>query len=100
MEASSYLKSRGTECSVTVAVSPGAARTEIEGIDRWRNALRVRVAAERREGAANEELLRFLSEKLSIPKSSVRILRGEKSSLKTIGIPLPAETVGKILRGE
>jgi uncharacterized protein (TIGR00251 family) len=100
MEGPSYLRNRGSECSITVVVSPGAKVTEIEGVDSWRRALRVRVAAERREGAANDELLRYVSERLSIPKSSVRILRGEKSSVKVVGIALPGEKVSLILRGE
>jgi uncharacterized protein (TIGR00251 family) len=73
--------------------------TEIEGVDRWRNALRVRVAAQPREGAANDELLRFLSERLSVPRSSVRIVRGERASLKTVSVPLPADRVDMLLRG-
>jgi uncharacterized protein YggU (UPF0235/DUF167 family) len=35
---------------------------------------------------ANRELVRFLSEKLAIPKGAISILRGEKSRDKTLAI--------------
>ncbi len=85
---------------MTIDASPGAAKTEIVGVNQWRGALQVKIAAEPRDGAANEELLRFLSERLSVSRHSIRLLRGEKSSLKVVNVPLPAEHVDRLLRGE
>lgn len=69
-----------------VVVTPGAARTEIRGVDPWRHGIVVRVAARPTEGAANVELLRFLAERLGVPPSSVRIRAGHRSRRKTVGI--------------
>jgi len=100
MKPKSYLKANGSGCSITVDASPGAAKTEIVGINQWRGALQIKIAAEPRNGEANEELLRFLSERLSIARRYVRLVRGEKSSLKVISVPVPIERVEKLLRGE
>jgi len=100
MKTKGYLKKTGSGCSITIDASPGAAKTKIVGVNQWRGALQVKIAAEPRDGAANEELVRFLSEKLSVARSSIRLIRGEKSGLKVITVPVPAERVDELLRGE
>jgi uncharacterized protein (TIGR00251 family) len=100
MKSKSYLKESGSGCSITIDASPGATKTEVAGVNQWRGALQVKIAAEPRDSAANEELLRFLSEKLSVARSSIKLIRGEKSSLKVITVPLTAEKINKLLRGE
>ena len=69
-----------------VVVVPGAARTETGGVDPWRHALKIRVAAKAEGGAANDELVRFLAERLELPRSAVRITIGETSRRKTIAL--------------
>jgi len=76
---------------VRVEVSPNASRTEISGVNPWRKAVQVRVAAQARDGAANEELTRYLSERLGVPKSGVRILKGQTSTTKSVFLAVPAE---------
>lgn len=66
-------------------------------MNRWRGALRIKTAAAAREGEANEELIRFLAEKLSVPRKSIRILSGERSSVKTVFVPLTADRATAIL---
>jgi hypothetical protein len=83
---------------ITVEVSSNASATEITGVNAWRKALQVRVAAQAREGAANEELTRFLSEKLGVPRSGVRILRGRASTNKSVFVPVTADEAWKRLR--
>ena len=82
---------------VSVEVSTNASRTEISGVNPWRKALQVRVAAQARDGAANEELTRYLSDKLGVPRSGVRILRGQTSTAKSVFVPVPAEEARKRL---
>ncbi len=94
-----YLRPREGGCSLTVDVSPGASRTEVSGVNEWRGALQVKVAAEPREGAANEELVRFLSELLGVPKRGIEIERGATSSLKVISLPIDAATARARLGG-
>lgn len=69
-----------------LVVTPSAVRTEIRGVDPWRHGVLVRVAAKPTEGAANAELLRFLSRHLGVPPSSLRIVAGHRSRRKTIGV--------------
>lgn len=69
-----------------VVVTPNAPRSEVRGIDPWRNAVQVRVGAKAQGGAANEELVRFMAGRLQIPIPSVQILAGRISRRKTLGV--------------
>lgn len=59
---------------LTVHVQPKAARTESVGIHG--DAFKIRVAAPPVDGAANEELIRFLALELSVARSSIAIDSG------------------------
>ena len=59
---------------LTVHIQPKASTTECVGIHG--DALKIRVAAPPVDGAANDELIRFLARQLSIPSTSVRIHSG------------------------
>jgi len=48
--------------------------------------LRARVTALPVEGRANEALLRLLAEALDVPKSSLRIVRGQRSREKLVAV--------------
>jgi hypothetical protein len=48
--------------------------------------LRARVTAAPVEGRANEALLRLLAEALSVPRSSLRIVRGQRSREKVVAV--------------
>lgn len=67
-----------------VRVAPRASKTvaasEIDG------ALKVRVAAPPVDGAANEELRRFLAAKFDVAKSAVEILSGHASKMKRVRV--------------
>lgn len=82
---------------IWIDASPGAATTEIEGVNRWRMALQVRIGAQAREGEANTELVRFLSERLDVPRRKVNIVRGGRSSTKLVRVPIPADEVRRRL---
>jgi len=69
-----------------VVVSPNAPRSEVRGIDPWRHAIQVRVGARAQNGKANEELVRFVSDRLGVPAPSVRILAGATSRRKTLAV--------------
>jgi uncharacterized protein len=67
---------------LTVHVQPKASRTECVG--RYGDALKIRVATPPVDGAANEELTRFLAGELSIPPTAVRIEAGSGGRHKRI----------------
>ncbi len=94
-----YLRPSGSGCSITVYASPNARSTKVTGVNQWRKALEIDIGASPREDSANEELIGFLSERLSVPRDSVRILRGAKSRLKVVQLPVSAEEVESMLGG-
>jgi len=67
---------------VDVDVRPGAPATRITGYHEGRHALRVDVAAKPERGAANRELLTFLTG--LVEGASARIVRGAGSRHKTV----------------
>jgi len=67
---------------LTVHIQPKASTTECVGIHGA--ALKIRVAAPPVDGAANEELIRFLARSLSIPVTSVQIQSGANGRHKRV----------------
>ena len=67
---------------LTVHVQPKASTTECVGI--YGDALKIRVAAPPIDGAANDELIRFLARRLSIPFTSVQIHSGTSGRHKRV----------------
>ena len=69
---------------LTVRVRSRANRDEVAGV--MQGALKIRLCAPAVENQANEALTKFLSAVLKIPKSSVRILGGERARTKRVEI--------------
>jgi len=82
---------------ISIKVKPRSARSAVEiGSD---GGLVVRVHAPAAAGAANRELLGALAKALGVPKSAVRIVRGEKGRWKQISVAeLSAEEARARLR--
>lgn len=69
---------------ITLHIVPRAKVTEPAGV--YGDAVRVRIAAPPADGAANAELVRFLAERLGVPKGKVRIVSGALARRKVIEI--------------
>ena len=67
---------------LTIHTQPKASITECVGIHG--DAIKIRVAAPPVDGAANDELIRFLARQLSIPTASVRIHSGASGRHKRV----------------
>lgn len=67
-----------------IRVQPRASRNEIVGLHG--DTVRVRLSAPPVDGQANDELIRFLSQQLHVPRSAVRLVSGASSRSKTIMI--------------
>jgi uncharacterized protein (TIGR00251 family) len=65
-----------------VRVQPRAARTEIVG--EHGGALKIRIAAPPVDGAANEALIRFLANRLAVPRSAVEVVAGTAGRSKVV----------------
>lgn len=75
-----------------IAVVPRAGRTGLAGIRG--GALLIRLAAAPVGGAANAELVAFLSDLLDVPRRHITILSGDKSRQKRVKITgVTADTV-------
>lgn len=69
---------------ISVQIMPNAKKSEV--IDVLGDALKIRLHAQPIEGKANEALIRFLANKLDVPKSAVTITRGHTNKRKMIEI--------------
>jgi len=68
--------------SIKISVIPNSSKSFIVGV--LDGALKIKLNSPPIEGRANKEIIEFLSKLLGLPKSSISILRGDKSKLKTL----------------
>ena len=65
------------------------------------DAVKIRIAAAPVDGAANDELIRFLAERLRISRTAIEITAGHTSRRKNITITrMETATVLRLLEGE
>ena len=69
---------------LSVYVQPGAKKTEHSGMHDGRP--KIRLNAPPVDGAANDELVKFVAKVLGLSKSSVKLVSGHASRLKTLEI--------------
>lgn len=69
---------------IKVKVKPGASRNEVKKIDETTYEVKVTVAPEK--GKANEKVIELLSEFLDLPKSKIKIIKGQSGREKEIEI--------------
>ncbi|MEZ0392371.1 MAG: DUF167 domain-containing protein [Pseudobdellovibrionaceae bacterium] len=67
---------------ISLYVQPGASKSEIVGIHN--ELLKIKIKAPPVDGKANQEVIRFFSEILGVPKGQIDLLKGEKSREKRI----------------
>lgn len=70
--------------TVMVHVVPRARQTGVVG--RHGDAIRIRVAAPPVDGAANEELVRHIADRLKVPRRAVTIVQGLTGRRKTVTV--------------
>lgn len=73
-----------TTVHIQLWVQPKASKTEVVGP--YKDAIKIRVASPPVEGKANEEVIRFLSKQLKVPKSQIQIIKGLSSRNKLVEI--------------
>lgn len=69
---------------IWVTVKPQSSREEVRKISHGEYSVAVQAPA--REGKANEALIELLADHFSVPKSSIRILRGQTGKRKLVEI--------------
>lgn len=85
---------------LNIKVVPNSAKTIIMGVEKAGIPedvyLKIKISSPANENKANEELVKFLSKELKIPKSSINIVKGEKNKEKRVLLAIePSENVFK-----
>lgn len=66
---------------VNIKISPNSKKNEIV---REKEYTKIKITAQPIDGKANKALIEFLSKNFKIPKTSIKILKGETSKEKTV----------------
>lgn len=66
---------------VNIKISPNSKKNEIVREEEY---TKIKITAQPIDGKANKALVEFLSKNFKIPKTSIKILKGETSKEKTI----------------
>lgn len=81
---STWIRQVEEDCSLSIFIQAGAKKSGIVGLHgSW---LKIRVAAPRTEGLANEALLNYLAELLNVGKRDITFLKGEFGKYKILKI--------------
>ena len=70
---------------LNIKAQPNSSKNKIAGI--YGEAIKINIKAPAVEGAANKELIKFLSKTFKVPKSEIEI-KGETSKQKKVILPL------------
>ncbi len=89
------IQSRGEETLLRLLVKPGASREAV--LDVFEDRLRVSLKERALEGRANQALVSFLAKLLKLSKSSVTLLKGERSRQKLVKVPLAKSEVVRLI---
>ena len=84
-------KAEETSATISIRIQPRASKNEIITMEGGK--LKIRLTAPPVDGAANEALVKFLSDQLSVSRSQVEIVSGHTGREKVIRISGMAEAV-------
>ncbi|NPA29482.1 MAG: YggU family protein [Epsilonproteobacteria bacterium] len=68
-----------------ITARPGSSKNAVAGIHD--DALKIHIKAPAVEGAANKELVKFLSKQFKVPKSAIVFVSGETAKRKRLRLP-------------
>lgn len=91
---SDWVYASSENCILNVLISPQSRKNEIVGL--YQNQLKIKITAPPVDGKANECLLEYLSEILSIRISALEIIKGQTSKSKQIKV---AGRTPEVIRG-
>ena len=79
-----YTRDTPDGCTLSIRLHPGAKQNAITGLHD--NALKIALNAPPIDGRANEALIAFLAERLTIPRAKITLIAGQTSRSKTLRI--------------
>ena len=77
-----WFKENKNKLTLNVYVVPRSSKSGIVGI--YNGCLKIKLKSPPVDNAANEELVRFLAEKLDVPKKNVEIIKGHTQKKKIV----------------
>ena len=77
-----WCKENKNGLTLNIYAAPRSSKSEIIGI--YNDCLKIKLKSLPVDNAANEELVKFLSNKLQIPKSNIKIISGHKQKKKVV----------------
>ncbi len=80
---------------LAVHVAPNAKKSEVVAVHG--DALKIRLQAPPLDGRANEELIRFLAQQLSVPKSAITLTHGASNKRKLLEISAPQLSTERVM---
>ncbi len=80
---------------IKIRALPNAPKSECAG--EYMDCVKIRLSAPALDGKANAELVKFLSKKLGLPKSAIRIKSGERSREKIVELEADFDCAGALL---
>ncbi len=81
-----FYKIQNEKVSIRVKAQPAASKNEFCGLY-GDDALKIRIKAPPVDGAANKELIKFLSKSFKVSKSDITFKLGQSSKIKIIEFP-------------
>lgn len=91
------MKPSKAETILSVRVTPKASRSEIVALQN--GSVKIYVPEPPSAGKANAAVLKLLAKRLGVPKTSMKIVRGETSRDKEILVPLKDDALQLRLQG-
>ena len=82
-----FYEIREARVSLRIKAQPNASKSEFAGVY-GEDAIKIRIKAPAVEGAANKELVKFLSKSFKVPKSDIILKTGQSSKIKILEFPL------------
>ena len=79
-----WFKENKNSLTINIYVVPRSSRSEIVGI--YNDCLKIKLKSPPVDNAANEELIRFLADKLKIPKKNIEIVKGQNQKKKIVSL--------------
>jgi uncharacterized protein (TIGR00251 family) len=81
-----FYKEDGNFIILKIKAQPQSHKSQICGLY-GEDAIKVKISAPAVEGAANKELIKFLSKRFKVAKSDITLLSGQSSKIKSIKLP-------------
>ena len=69
---------------IELYIQPNSKKSKVAGY--FDKLIKIQISSPPVDNAANKELIKFLSKKLNLNKSKIKIIKGEKSRIKTVEI--------------